>query len=93
VPIAVQAMSVTRRRPELQPLAQQNLSVLFRQAEQYLLSIVERHGWVIDRPAGVEVRTFWSAVLGARLISESGFGGSSSDVDVAGVLTIHTNGD
>jgi len=88
VPIAVQAMSVTRRRPELQPLAQQHLSVLFRQAEQYLLSVMDRHGWVIDRPADVEARTFWSAVLGARLISESGFGGLSSDVDVAGVLTI-----
>ncbi|MFK3979243.1 TetR/AcrR family transcriptional regulator C-terminal domain-containing protein [Micromonospora sp. NPDC050397] len=88
VPIAVQAMSVTRQRPELRPLAEQHLTRLFHQARRYLTAILERHGWVIDRPADVETRTFWSAVLGARLISESGFGGRSSDIDLAGVLTI-----
>jgi hypothetical protein len=53
--------------------------------------VLERHGWALDRPIEVEVRTFWSAVLGARLISESGYGGRPSDIDVAGVLTIHGN--
>ncbi|MEV4754942.1 TetR/AcrR family transcriptional regulator C-terminal domain-containing protein [Micromonospora sp. NPDC049559] len=88
VPVAVQAMSITRRRPELRPLAAQNLALLFRQAQRYLTEILERHDWVIDRPADAEARTFWSAVLGARLISESGFGGRSGDVDLAGVLTV-----
>jgi AcrR family transcriptional regulator len=88
VPLAVQAMSITRRRPELQPLAQQNLQVLFHQAQRFLTAILERHDWVIDRSAETEARTFWSAVLGARLISESGFGGRSSDIDLAGVLTV-----
>ncbi|MFI6913103.1 TetR/AcrR family transcriptional regulator C-terminal domain-containing protein [Streptosporangium sp. NPDC050284] len=90
VPIAVQAMSITRHRPELQPLAQHDLDLLFRLAERYLTAVLERHDWVIDRPALVEARTFWSAVLGARLISESGFGGRSSDIDLAGVLTVRT---
>ncbi|MER7127824.1 TetR/AcrR family transcriptional regulator C-terminal domain-containing protein [Streptosporangium saharense] len=89
VPVAVRAMSITRHRLELQPLAQHNLTLLFRLAERYLAAVLERHDWVIDRPAAVEARTFWSAVLGARLISESGFGGCSSDIDLAGVLTVH----
>ncbi|HEV7709869.1 MAG TPA: TetR/AcrR family transcriptional regulator C-terminal domain-containing protein [Asanoa sp.] len=89
VPAVVEAMSITRRRPELRPLAEQNLTVLFRQAEHYLTGILARRGWAIDRPAEVETRTFWSAVLGARLIAESGYPGTSADVDVAGVLTIH----
>jgi TetR/AcrR family transcriptional regulator, regulator of cefoperazone and chloramphenicol sensitivity len=90
VPTSVQAMSITRLRPELRPLVQQNLTVLFRQAEHYLTAVLARRNWVIDRPATVEARTFWSAVLGARLISESGYGGQSADVDVAGVLTVRT---
>jgi hypothetical protein len=90
VPTFVQAMWITRLRPELRPLAQQNLTVLFRQAEHYLTAVLARRNWVIDRPATVEARTFWSAVLGARLISESGYGGQSADVDVAGVLTVRT---
>jgi TetR/AcrR family transcriptional regulator, regulator of cefoperazone and chloramphenicol sensitivity len=88
VPVAVQAMSISRRRPELHAVAQQYLSVLFRQAEHYLAGVLERHDWVIDRPVEVEVRTFWSAVLGARLISEAGYGGHSTEIDVAGVLTV-----
>ncbi|GIF74021.1 TetR/AcrR family transcriptional regulator C-terminal domain-containing protein [Asanoa siamensis] len=89
LPTVVEAMSITRRRPELRPLAEQNLTVLFRQAEHYLAAILARRGWVVDRTPQVEARTFWSAVLGARLIAESGYPGTSSDVDVAGVLTVH----
>ena len=63
-------------------------SVGMRSRQRYLTTILERHDWVIDRPADVETRTFWSTVFGARLISESGFGGRSSDIDLAGVLTI-----
>ncbi len=88
VPFAVQALAITRHRPELQPVARQNLEVLFLQARRYLITTLDRRGWVIDRTADTEARTFWSAVLGARLISESGFGGRSSDIDLAGVLTV-----
>jgi AcrR family transcriptional regulator len=89
LPAVVEAMSITRRRPELRPLAEQNLTVLFRQAEHYLTAILTRRGWEVDRTPEVEARTFWSAVLGARLIAESGYPGTSADVDVAGVLTVH----
>jgi TetR/AcrR family transcriptional regulator, regulator of cefoperazone and chloramphenicol sensitivity len=92
VPVAVHAMSVTRRRAELRSTAEHDLGLLFRQGERYLTTVLDRRGWVLDRPAGTEIRTFWSAVLGARLISESGFGGRSSDLDVAGVLTVRTPG-
>ncbi|GIF62614.1 transcriptional regulator [Asanoa ishikariensis] len=89
LPAVVEAMSITRRRPELRTLAEQNLTVLFRQAEHYLTAILHRRGWSVDRTPEVEARTFWSAVLGARLIAESGYPGTSADVDVAGVLTVH----
>ena len=92
VPLVVQAVSITRRRPELQPLAQHNLALLFRQAQRYLTAVLGERGWVIDRAPEVETRTFWSAVLGARLISESGYGGRSSDIDLAGVLTVREAG-
>ncbi|MEV6848152.1 TetR/AcrR family transcriptional regulator C-terminal domain-containing protein [Actinoplanes sp. NPDC051411] len=92
LPVVVRAMSISRQRPELQKLAQHRLAILFRQAEHYLARVLDRRGWTLDRPIEVEVRTFWSAVLGARLISESGYGGHSSDIDVAGVLTIHSKG-
>lgn len=88
VPFAVEAMSITRHRPELQSLTNESLGLLFRQASQYLTAVLDRRGWTLDRPVEVETRTFWSAVLGARLISESGFGGRSSDIDLAGILTI-----
>jgi AcrR family transcriptional regulator len=88
VPAAVQAMSIARVRPELQPVAQTYIAVLFRQAEHYLLTLLDRRDWIVQRPPAVEVRTFWSAVLGARLIFESGYGGQSADVDIAGLLTV-----
>jgi AcrR family transcriptional regulator len=88
VPNANHALSIARARPELQPLAQHNLALLFRQAERYLTTVLDQRGWITVRPTDVETRTFWSAVLGARLISESGFGGRSSDIDLAGVLTV-----
>jgi AcrR family transcriptional regulator len=88
VPVAVEAMSITHRRAELRELAEHSLGVLFRKTERYLADLLERRGWAIDRPASVEARTFWSAVLGARLISESGYGGRSDEIDLAGVLTV-----
>ncbi|MEU8813602.1 TetR/AcrR family transcriptional regulator C-terminal domain-containing protein [Actinoplanes sp. NPDC048796] len=92
VPVAVHAMAVSRLRPELHASVQQSLSVLFRQAERYLLDVLDRRGWAIDRPAAIEARTFWTTVFGARLISESGYGGQSADVDLAGVLTVRSAG-
>ncbi|WP_433050412.1 TetR/AcrR family transcriptional regulator C-terminal domain-containing protein [Dactylosporangium sp. CS-033363] len=88
IPRAVQAMSIARERPELHATAQLYLTILFRQAEHYLLALLDRRGWTVDRPPAVEVRTFWSAVLGARLIADSGYGGRPADVDLAGLLTV-----
>lgn len=91
VPVAVRALSITGQRTELQPVARHNLELLFRQAGGYLSAALEHHGWELERPIDVETRTFWSAVLGARLISESGFGGRRTDIDLAGVLTVHAS--
>jgi AcrR family transcriptional regulator len=88
IPPAVQAMSIARERPELHSTAQMYLAILFRRAEHYLVALLERRAWTVDRPPAVEVRTFWSAVLGARLIADSGYGGRPADVDLAGLLTV-----
>ncbi|NMO51776.1 TetR family transcriptional regulator [Actinoplanes sp. TBRC 11911] len=88
VPGAVQAMSISRFRPELHPVAEKHLELFFRRAQSYLEAVLLKNGWSIDRTPGVETRTFWSAVLGARLISESGYGGTPSDMDLAGILTV-----
>ncbi|MFI1991949.1 TetR/AcrR family transcriptional regulator C-terminal domain-containing protein [Actinoplanes sp. NPDC020271] len=93
VPIAVHAMSVSRLRPELHASVQQSLAVLFRQAEGYLVDVLDRRGWTIDRPADLEVRTFWTTVFGARVITEGGYRGESADVDLAGVLTVRARPD
>src|SRR6201991_3154476 len=42
VPLPVQAMSITRRRAELQPLVQHNLGLLFHQGQRYLADTLER---------------------------------------------------
>jgi hypothetical protein len=88
IPQAVQAMAIARERPELHSTAQLYLTILFRQAEHYLVALLDRRRWAVDREPATEVRTFWSAVLGARLIADSGHGGHSADVDLAGLLTV-----
>ena len=88
VPLAVHAMTLARHRPELAPIVAEQLALLFDRAERYLVAVLDEHNWTITRPPGVEARTFWSAVLGARLISESGFGGHAEDIDLADVLTV-----
>jgi AcrR family transcriptional regulator len=93
VPTAVEAMAVARQKPGLEPALRNGLRLLFHQSEAFLARTLARHGWVADRPLDVEVKTFWSTVLGARLISESGFGGQPADIDLAGVLTIRENQD
>jgi TetR/AcrR family transcriptional regulator, regulator of cefoperazone and chloramphenicol sensitivity len=92
VPTAVEAMAIARQKPDLGPTVRNRVWLLFHQGEGFLARTLTRRGWVADRPVAVEVKTFWSAVLGARLISDSGFGGRSSDVDLAGVLTIRQHG-
>ena len=92
VPTAVEAMAIARQKPELGPLARNGLRLLFHQSEGFLERTLTRRGWAADRPVGLEVKTFWSTVLGARLISESGFGGHPTDVGLAGVLTIRQPG-
>jgi AcrR family transcriptional regulator len=88
-PVVVEAMAIARQRPDLGSAVRGALRLLFRQSEEFLDRTLARRGWTTDRPVGLEVKTFWSTILGARLIFESGFGGRPSDVDLAGILTIH----
>jgi AcrR family transcriptional regulator len=88
IPIVVHALAVARDRPELAPLVERNLTVLFRQSERFLERTLQHHGWRIDRTPGQEVKTFWSAVLGATLISRAGFPGGADALDLPGTLTV-----
>lgn len=91
IPVVIHALAITRRRPELAPLVEHNLTILFRQAEHYLDSVLNQRGWAIDRPAAVEIRTFWSAAFGARLMSVAGLTGRASDIDLSGTMTVHAS--
>lgn len=88
VPLVTRALAVAHARPELHAAVQRDLTLLFRSAQRYLEQVLAERDWVVDRTPETETRTFWSTVLGARLVSGSGFGGRSTDVDLAGVLTV-----
>ena len=46
------------------------------------------HGWTTDQVIDRATKTFWSAVFGAVLISQAGFPGGPSSVDVAATLSL-----
>jgi hypothetical protein len=83
VPTAVEAMAVARQKQELGTAVRNGLRLLFHQSEGFLDRTLARRGWTTQRPVGLEVKTFWSPVLGARLIPELGFGGHPSEVLLA----------
>ncbi|WP_277348137.1 TetR/AcrR family transcriptional regulator C-terminal domain-containing protein, partial [Corynebacterium xerosis] len=66
------------------------LNVLFRQSEQFLVRKLWEQGWTIDQDTDRATKTFWSAVFGAVLISQAGFPGGPSSVDVAATLSIRS---
>jgi len=50
--------------------------------------VQREHGWTTDQGIDRATKTFWSAVFGAVLISQAGFPGGPSSVDVAATLSL-----
>lgn len=88
LPAVARALAAGISRPGLSDVVDTHLQLLFRQSERYLKRLLVTRGWTTVRPAAVEVRTFWSAALGAVLLSHAGVSGTASDLDLAGVLSI-----
>uniref|UniRef100_A0AAU3GW78 TetR family transcriptional regulator n=1 Tax=Streptomyces sp. NBC_01401 TaxID=2903854 RepID=A0AAU3GW78_9ACTN len=89
LPSVARALSAGISKPELAPVVDQHLQLLFRQSERFVDRIVESRGWRARRPLEVEARTFWSTALGAVLLVRAGAHGTVADLDLAGTLTIH----
>src|SRR5699024_9734258 len=83
----VSALALARGNPAVQPSVETSLSLLFRQSERFLEGVQEERGWATDQDLGRAVKTFWSAAFGAVLISQAGYPGGPSSVDVAATLS------
>jgi AcrR family transcriptional regulator len=89
LPSITRALAAAISKPELAGVVDTHLQLLFRQSERHGNRLIAARGWQVDRPMAVEVRTFWSAALGAVLLARAGVDGSASDLDLAGTLTVH----
>ncbi|MFI0240587.1 TetR/AcrR family transcriptional regulator C-terminal domain-containing protein [Streptomyces sp. NPDC016845] len=89
LPSAARALAAGISKPELAPVVDQHLRLLFRQSEQFVSQIIGDRDWKARRPLDVEVRTFWSTALGAVLLVRAGAHGTVADLDLAGTLTIY----
>ncbi len=89
LPSIARALAAAISKPELAPVVDQHLQLLFRQSERFVSRLVEARGWQARRPLGVEARTFWSTALGAVLLVRAGAHGTGADLDLAGALTLH----
>jgi AcrR family transcriptional regulator len=88
LPAVAGALAAGIARPELAPVVDLHLKLLFRQSERYVRRLAAARGWQAARPLNVEVKTFWSTALGAVLLVRAGAAGTSADLDLAGTLTI-----
>jgi len=89
LPLVAKALATGIAKPELAPVVDQHLHLLFRQSERFLGQLLDSRGWTAERPLGEEARTFWSTALGAALLSRAGADGTADDLDLAGVLSVH----
>ncbi|MFF3629723.1 TetR/AcrR family transcriptional regulator C-terminal domain-containing protein [Streptomyces sp. NPDC002164] len=89
LPPVARALAAGISKPELAPVVDRHLQLLFRQSERFVGQLINGRGWRARRPLDVEVRTFWSTALGAVLLVRAGAHGTVADLDLAGALTIH----
>lgn len=89
LPSVARALAAGISKPELAPVVDQHLQLLFRQSERFVRQFLGSRGWQARRPLDVEARTFWSTALGAVLLVRAGAHGKVADLDLAGSLTIH----
>ncbi|MFJ8473739.1 TetR/AcrR family transcriptional regulator C-terminal domain-containing protein [Kitasatospora sp. NPDC094011] len=89
LPSVARALAAAISKPELAPVVDQHLQLLFRQSERFVGQLLDSRGWKTHRPLGTETRTFWSTALGAVLLVRAGANGTVADLDLAGALTVH----
>ncbi|MBZ2408207.1 TetR/AcrR family transcriptional regulator C-terminal domain-containing protein [Streptomyces albidoflavus] len=89
LPAVSRALATGISKPELAPVIDQHLQLLFRQSERFVRELLVERDWRARRPLDVEARTFWSTALGAVLLVRAGAHGTNADLDLAGALTIH----
>ncbi|WP_223243833.1 TetR/AcrR family transcriptional regulator C-terminal domain-containing protein [Streptomyces sp. CBMA156] len=89
LPSVTRALAAGISKPELAPVVDRHLQLLFRQSERFVGQLIDSRGWKTRRPLGAEARTFWSTALGAVLLVRAGAHGTVADLDLAGALTIH----
>ncbi|WP_438318780.1 TetR/AcrR family transcriptional regulator C-terminal domain-containing protein [Streptomyces sp. HUAS TT3] len=89
LPSAARALAAAISKPELAPVVDRHLQLLFRQSERFVGQLVDSRDWQTRRPLGTEARTFWSTALGAVLLVRAGAHGTFADLDLAGALTVH----
>ncbi|WP_436738334.1 TetR/AcrR family transcriptional regulator C-terminal domain-containing protein [Streptomyces sp. BBFR102] len=88
LPPVSRALATGIAKPELAPVIDQHLQLLFRQSERFVRQLLDERGWSVGRPLDVEARTFWSTALGAVLLVRAGAHGTQADLDLAGALTL-----
>lgn len=89
LPSVARALAAGISKPELAPVVDRHLQLLFRQSGRFVGQLVDARGWGVRRPLDVETRTFWSTALGAVLLVRAGANGTVADLDLAGALTVH----
>lgn len=90
-PMVVTALGMGRANTSVQPSLVAGMKVLFRQSTRYVETVLEDKAWHMPKSVEKEVRTFWSTVFGAVLLSQAGFQGVPSDLDVAAMVSIDRN--
>lgn len=88
LPLVASSLAAAIARPDLAPVVDKHLRLLFGQSERYLRRVTRERGWTLGRTPAAEARTFWSAALGAVLLARAGAASSPPDLDLAGTLTI-----
>ncbi|MFF4381015.1 TetR/AcrR family transcriptional regulator C-terminal domain-containing protein [Kitasatospora sp. NPDC001547] len=89
LPSVARALAAGISKPDLAPVVDRHLQLLFRQSERFVGQLLDARGWQARRPLDVETRTFWSTALGAVLLVRAGANGTVADLDLAGALTVH----
>jgi AcrR family transcriptional regulator len=86
--LVASSLAAAIARPDLAPVVDKHLRLLFGQSERYLRRVTRERGWTLGRTPAAEAFTFWSAALGAVLLARAGAASSPRDLDLAGTLTV-----
>ena len=88
LPSVARALATAISRPALAPVVDKHLHLLYGQSARYLHRLTQERGWRLGRSPETESRTFWSAALGAVLLTRAGVAGATAELDLPGTLTI-----